>query len=217
MPQIGQCASNSSVPPRGILKCHAKNEINDRFHDARSAWAAPVAVVPLGRHQFPVPSQQRVRRDQGFKLIQHLASECLRFSGESTAFGIGETKAPPTHALLKHAVLFLEILNHVQLMAVYPPCEHQEEHLNRPKQWGHCRRVYRSLRHPALSRSLAARQMASSDYLDNTRTVSISSSTFGQRCSTMCRGLCHSSKLTRAKNFPGWLLPLVMVSRNFPR
>src|SRR5450631_4145982 len=56
MPQIGQCASNSSVPPRGIIKWHAKNEINDRFHDARSAWAAPVAVVPLGRHQFPEPT-----------------------------------------------------------------------------------------------------------------------------------------------------------------
>ena len=58
----------------------------------------------------------------------------LRFSGESTAFGIGETKAPPTHALLKHAILFLEILNYIQLMAVYPTCEHQEEHLNRLKQ-----------------------------------------------------------------------------------
>src|ERR1039457_3983656 len=53
MPQIGQCASNSSVPPREIIKWHAKNEINDRFHEALSAWAAPVAVVPLGRHQFP--------------------------------------------------------------------------------------------------------------------------------------------------------------------
>jgi hypothetical protein len=114
MPQIGQCASNSSVAPRRIIKCHAKNEINDRFHDARSAWAAPVAVVPLGRHQFPIPSQQRVRRDQGFKLIQHLAPECLRFSGESTAFGIREARAPPTHAPLKHAILFLDILNHVQ-------------------------------------------------------------------------------------------------------
>jgi hypothetical protein len=35
----------------------------------------------------------------------------LRFSGESTAFGIGESKAPPTHALLQHAVLLLEILD----------------------------------------------------------------------------------------------------------
>ena len=34
-------------------------------------------------------SRHRVRRDQGFKLVQHLAPQCLRFSGESMAFGIG--------------------------------------------------------------------------------------------------------------------------------
>ena len=127
MSQIGQCAPDSRVPPRGIFERHLKNEFDDRLHDARSAWAAPVAVVPLGRHQLPVPSQQRVRRYQGLKLVQHLAPECLRFSGESTAFGIGEAKAPPTHALLEHAVLFLEILDQVQPMAVDPACEHQEK------------------------------------------------------------------------------------------
>jgi hypothetical protein len=37
---------------------------------------------------------------------------------------------PPTHALLQ------EILDHVQLMAVDPTGEHQEEHLRRQKQWG---------------------------------------------------------------------------------
>jgi hypothetical protein len=53
-------------------------------------------------------------------------------------------------------------------MSVDPACEHQEQHMNRPKQWGHCRGVYRSLRHPALLSSFASRQMTSSDYLDNT-------------------------------------------------
>ena len=114
-----------------------QNEIDDRLHDARPAWAAPVAVVPLGSHQFPVPSQKRVRRDQGFKLVQHLSPECLSFSGESTAFGIGETNAPPTQALLEHAVLFQEILDHIKLMAVDPTGEHQEEHLKMRKQRGH--------------------------------------------------------------------------------
>jgi hypothetical protein len=40
--------------------------------------------------------------------------------------------------------------------------------MHRPKQWGHCRGVYRSLRHLALLSSFASRQMTSSDYLDNT-------------------------------------------------
>jgi len=46
--------SECSVAPGGIIKCHAKNEINDRFHDARSAWAAPVAVVRVHdlKHTF---------------------------------------------------------------------------------------------------------------------------------------------------------------------
>jgi hypothetical protein len=87
----------------------------------------------------------------------------------STAFGIGETKALPTHAFLKHAVLFLQILDHVQLMAVDPTGAHLEKDLKRQKQWGHCSRVYRSLGRPAPFSSLAARQMASSDYLDKTR------------------------------------------------
>src|SRR5271166_4710660 len=80
-------------------------------------------ISHLWRHAGPCGSLFEglgtvARCDQGFKLVQHLAPECLRFSGESTAFGICETKASPSHALLKHAVLFLEILNHVQLMEI---------------------------------------------------------------------------------------------------
>jgi len=33
------------------------------------------------------------------------------------AFGIGETKAPSTQALLEHAVFLLEVLDHAQLMS----------------------------------------------------------------------------------------------------
>jgi hypothetical protein len=41
-----------------------------------------------------------------------------------------ETKALPTHALLQHEVLFLEILDHV----LDPTGERQKEHLKRQKQ-----------------------------------------------------------------------------------
>jgi hypothetical protein len=53
-------------------------------------------------------------------LVQDLASERPGFSCESPAFSIGEANAPPTQALLEHAVFFLEILDHVRLMAVDP-------------------------------------------------------------------------------------------------
>jgi hypothetical protein len=102
----------------------------------------------------------------GFKLVQHLAPECLRFSGEPAALGVGETKAPTTQALLEHAVLFLEILDHVQLMAVDPTGEHQEDYLKRQKQWRHSHSVYRPFRHPTPFSRVAARQIAPSDFFD---------------------------------------------------
>jgi hypothetical protein len=39
----------------------------------------------------------------GFKFVQDLASKRPGFSGESTAFRIGEAKAPPTQALLEES------------------------------------------------------------------------------------------------------------------
>jgi hypothetical protein len=57
----------------------------------------------------------------------------LRFSGESTAFGICETNVPATQPLLEYAVLFLEILDHVQLTAVDPPSKYHEQQLKRLK------------------------------------------------------------------------------------
>jgi hypothetical protein len=58
---------------------------------------------------------------------QHLAPEGLRFSGESAALDVRETDAPSTEALLEHSVLFLEIRNHIQRMAVDPTGKHQED------------------------------------------------------------------------------------------
>jgi hypothetical protein len=38
--------------------------------------------------------------EHGFKLVLHLEPECLRFSGESTAFGIYETNVPRTQPVM---------------------------------------------------------------------------------------------------------------------
>ena len=69
MSQIGESALDSRVPPRSMLKRHAQDESDDGLHDARPTGAAPVAVVPLESHPFPVPSHERIWRDQGLKLV----------------------------------------------------------------------------------------------------------------------------------------------------
>src|SRR5271166_6785046 len=58
---------------------------------------------------------------------------------------------PPTQALLEHAVLFLEILDHIQVTAVDPPSEYHEQQLKRLKSWEHCGAVYRLTNHCASS------------------------------------------------------------------
>src|SRR5665811_1584465 len=47
-------------PPRSILKCHAKNEIDDPLHDARPTGASTMAVVPFTCEHFSVPSQEAI-------------------------------------------------------------------------------------------------------------------------------------------------------------
>src|ERR1022692_4539033 len=112
---------------------------------------------------------QAIRCDQGMKFVQDLTSKSVRFSGESTALGIGEANASPTQALREHAVLFLEIRDHLQLMALDPPGEHHEQQLKRLKRWGHCSGVYGLTNRPGSSSSrLAHCPIASFEFLDTT-------------------------------------------------
>ena len=87
----------------------------------------PVAVVPFPCHQFPVPAQQCVRRDQRLELVQRFATECERFSGKATTFGVGEADALSAQPLLEQAVLFLDVLDHIQLTSVDPTGKDQQD------------------------------------------------------------------------------------------
>ena len=87
----------------------------------------PMAVVPFGGNQFTVPSHQRIRRDQGLEFVQYLAAQHLGPSRQPTSFCIGEADPLPARVCLEHAVLFLEILDYVQLVAVDPTGDHHEQ------------------------------------------------------------------------------------------
>jgi hypothetical protein len=80
-----------------------------------------------------MPSQQCVRCDQRFQFVQYFAAERVRFSRKPSTFGVGEVDAASTQALLEHAILFLEVVNHIQLMAVEPPSEHHQQQVKRLK------------------------------------------------------------------------------------
>src|SRR5450759_883992 len=80
MSQIGHCSLDPPVPPRSILKRHAKNEIDDPLHDARPTGASTMAVVPFTCDHFSVPSQEAIRWDQGYEVRSRpYVQECALF------------------------------------------------------------------------------------------------------------------------------------------
>ena len=70
MPQIGQSALDPRIAARSIFKRHAHHEINNGRHHARSTGPTSMTVIPLiTSHVLPVPSHERVRRDDGLKFV----------------------------------------------------------------------------------------------------------------------------------------------------
>ena len=136
--------------PMRDYRVHAQNEINDRLHGARPARSAPFAVVPSSCRQFPVPAQQRVQRAQRF------ATECVRFSREPLTFAVSEADAASAQAFFEQAILFLKVVDQIQLMTVDPSGEHHHQQVKRLKQGRHCCRVYRRISDGGLQRRRAA-------------------------------------------------------------
>jgi hypothetical protein len=106
-------------------------------HRARPAGPTPSAVAPFPCYQFPVPARQCVRRDQRLQLVQRFAIESKRFTGKVATFGVGEADALSAQPFLEQAVLFLNIVDQIQVIAVDPSGEHHQPEMKRLKQGRH--------------------------------------------------------------------------------
>ena len=63
------------MAPRRILHRKANDGIHDDLTDARPSGLAFIAGVELLRHEFPMPAQDRVWRDDGYEFQQSLAAD----------------------------------------------------------------------------------------------------------------------------------------------
>ena len=100
----------SACIPRAVLERHTQNQIDDHLHDARPARLHAVGCSSIWLPPAPGVSAQGVRCDQRFQLVQHFATERVRFSGESSTFGVGEANAASAQEFLENAILFLEVV-----------------------------------------------------------------------------------------------------------
>jgi hypothetical protein len=79
-----------------ILLSHAHDQLRDVTHDAGRSHASSLNKVPLLRNQPLVPSQQRIRRNDGVELEQGLSAQSFGLARQQSALGVGEADAPPS-------------------------------------------------------------------------------------------------------------------------
>jgi hypothetical protein len=74
-----------------------------------------------------MPPQDGVRRDQRRHVTQDLSSEAVAVHGESTSLGISQPQAPPVKVLFEDAVLFPQVLDDFELVAIHPARQCHED------------------------------------------------------------------------------------------
>ena len=67
-----------------------------------------------------MPPQDRVRCDQRGHVTQDLSSEAVAVHGEPTSLAIGQVQAPPVQVFLEDTVLFPQVRDDLQLVAIHP-------------------------------------------------------------------------------------------------
>jgi hypothetical protein len=120
MPEVRQGTLDPAVAPRRILTRHPDGQLADLAKHARSSDASSLSG-PFTGDELPMPSQDGVRRDQRRHLTQDVSSEAVPVHGEPTSLGIGQPQAPSVKVLFQDAVLFSQVLDDLELVAIHQP------------------------------------------------------------------------------------------------
>jgi hypothetical protein len=121
VPQICQCALDSSIAPVPVFLCHAHDERLDVGGGAWSPRLALVTTVVFLCYQLSVPGQQRLGCDDCGHLGQQFSSESFGLSGQPAALVIVEPQSSSAELLSQNAILLVKVVNDLQVALVHPP------------------------------------------------------------------------------------------------
>ena len=79
--QIGQRSLYSPVAPIPVLSGHANHQLLDLILHAWTSRATPSAAIIFPGDQLAVPSQERLRRDDGRQFMKHAPAQFLSLEG----------------------------------------------------------------------------------------------------------------------------------------
>jgi hypothetical protein len=88
-----------------------------------------LAVGPFPGDELPVPSEQRVRRDDRRDVTQGLAAQPVGSRGKPPPVVIGESEAPPTQLPPQDPILLDQVRQHFALPPVQPAGHREQQHL----------------------------------------------------------------------------------------
>jgi hypothetical protein len=116
--QIRERALNPRIAPVAILRRHADNQLPNLGHHRRPARPAAAVAVVFPGDELPMPCQEGIRAHDGSDLLEHSPPQVLRFGGQANALIVGEAQSARSELLAEHAVLRLEIIDHLALLLV---------------------------------------------------------------------------------------------------
>nr|WP_275942121.1 hypothetical protein [Haliangium ochraceum] len=120
MAEVAERVADACVAPAGVFSCHAHEKRLNLAGGLRASERAFGAAVVLLGDEVAISAQDRVGRDDAGVLAEQLATEGFALDCEATALRIGEAKASIAELLAEGAVLGLEILDELALLAVDP-------------------------------------------------------------------------------------------------
>jgi hypothetical protein len=118
-PNVLERTLNARVTPRRIVLGHPHDELPNLDHNTTTAGSLP-RIRPLARHQLPVPSQQRVQRDDRREGTQRGAAEPVGAHGESPSVIVSKAQPPSTELAPEKPILFDQIGERLPFPAIQP-------------------------------------------------------------------------------------------------
>ena len=128
MPEVLEGTLDARVAPARVLLRHPSNQLAD-FHDHAAPRRSVLGVGPCAGDELPVPSQQRVRRDDCRDLAQSRTAQPVGARGKFPPVVIGEPEAPPAQLPPQDSILLDQVSQHLALPLVQPAGNRQQQHL----------------------------------------------------------------------------------------
>ena len=123
MTEIGQGTFNPTITPARVLCGESDNESFDLLHDSRPTWSALWPLIPLGRYELPMPSEDRVGGYKPGQIQERLSPDSLAGDGEPTPLVIREPDPSIAQLPEKDAVLLPQEVDRRLLVTIDPACE----------------------------------------------------------------------------------------------